>query len=114
NLPRSLLGYNYNPDAGHFVSGSLVDPISAVFLVSGFFLALVRIDKPAYRLLIIWFGVDILFAGIFSPYDRVGYDRLHLALPVVALFAGIGVSLVIRLVSNGLLHGRIAPGVLAI
>lgn len=114
NIPRSLLGFNYNPNAGHFVSGSLLDPIAAVFLVAGLGLALARIDKPGYRLLIVWFGIDIIFAGILSPYDRVGYDRLHLALPVVVLFAGIAMAVTVRFVSTDLLHGRLAPGYLAI
>jgi hypothetical protein len=114
NIPRSLLGFNYNPDPGHFVSGSLLDPIAAVFLVAGLAFALAHVHKPAYRLLVIWFGLDILFAGILSPYDRVGYDRLHLALPVVALFAGLGMALAVRAVSAGLTRGRIAPGRVAI
>ena len=113
NIPRSLLAFNYNPNPGHFVSGSLLDPVTAVFLVAGFAFALAHVHKPAYRLLVVWFGIDILFAGIFSPYDRVGYDRLHLALPVVALFVGVAMSLAARSVSTGLMHGRIAHGYLA-
>ncbi len=113
NIPRSLLAFNYNPNPGHFVSGSLLDPVAAVFLVAGFAFALAHVHKPAYRLLVVWFGIDILFAGIFSPYDRVGYDRLHLALPVVALFVGVAMSLAARSVSTGLMHGRIAHGYLA-
>lgn len=115
NIPRSLLGFNYNPGgSGHFVSGSLLDPISAVFLIAGVGFALVRINKPAYRLLMIWLAVDILFAGIFSPYDRVGYDRLHLALPVVALLVGLAMSLSVRLVSDGMFRGKVASGYLAL
>ncbi len=113
NIPRSLLAFNYNPDPGHFVSGSLLDPIAAVFLVAGFGFALARIDKPGYRLLIVWFGIDIIFAGILSPYNRVGYDRLHLALPVVVLFVGIAMAVTVRFVSTDLLRGRLAPGHLA-
>ncbi len=114
NIPRSLLGFNFNPNPGHFVSGSLLDPIAAVFLVAGVAFALAHVHKPAYRLLVIWFGIDILFAGIFSPYDRVGYDRLHLALPVVALFVGLGMALAVRAVSTGLTRGRVAPGHIAL
>jgi hypothetical protein len=113
NIPRSLLGFNYNPDPGHFVSGSLLDPIAAVFLIAGLAFALAHVHKPAYRLLVIWFGIDILFAGIFSPYDRVGYDRLHLALPVVALFVGLGMAVAVRAISAGT-GGRVAPGRIAI
>jgi hypothetical protein len=114
NIPRSLLGFNYNPNPGHFVSGSLLEPIAAVFLVAGLAFALAHVHKPAYRLLVIWFGIDILFAGVLSPYDRVGYDRLHLALPVVALFAGLGLALAARTVSAGLARGRVAPGHVAL
>ncbi len=131
NIPRSLLGFNYNPipahvvpgssfdlsfssSAGHFVSGSLLDPVAAVLLVAGIGFALARMDKPGYRLLIVWFGVDIIFAGILSPYNRVGYDRLHLALPVVVLFVGIAMAVTVRFVSTDLLHGRLAPGYLSV
>ncbi len=121
NIPRSLLGFNYNPDTSnvvpgpdHFVAGSLLDPIAAVFFIAGVGFALARIDKPGYRLLIVWFGIDILFAGILSPYNRVSYDRLHLALPVVVLFVGIAMAATVRFVSTDLLHRRLASAYLAV
>jgi 4-amino-4-deoxy-L-arabinose transferase-like glycosyltransferase len=89
NVPRTLLAFNFNPNPGHFVSGSLFDPVAAVLLVAGLAYAISRILQPAYRLLVLWLAVALLFAGIFSPYDRVAYDRLHLALPVLALFSGV-------------------------
>ncbi len=35
NLPRALFAFNYNPDVGHYVAGSLMDAASAVLAVLG-------------------------------------------------------------------------------
>jgi hypothetical protein len=96
NIPRTLLGFNYNPNAGHFVSGSLLDPVAAVLLVLGLAWSLANIARPAHRLLALWLAVTLAFSGILSPYDRVAYDRLHLALPVVAIYGGIAVAALVR------------------
>jgi 4-amino-4-deoxy-L-arabinose transferase-like glycosyltransferase len=104
NLPRSSLVWSYNPNAGHFVSGSLFDPVSAVLLALGLGYGLARIRQQAYRLLAIWLGVTVLFAGVFSPYDRAPYDRLHLLLPVVSIYAALALDALVRLGS------RVVPG----
>ena len=98
NIPRSSLVWSYNPNPGHFVSGSLLDPVAAVLLALGLGYTLLHVRHQAYRLVAIWLGVTILFAGIFSPYDRAPYDRLHLALPVVAVIAGLGITALVRTV----------------
>jgi hypothetical protein len=96
NVPRSSIVWSYNPNPGHFVSGSLLDPVSAVLLVLGLGFGLARVRHQAYRLLGIWLGVTLLFAGLFSPYDRAPYDRLHLLLPVVAIYAGLALAAITR------------------
>lgn len=101
NIPRSILSFQYNPNPGHFVSGSLLDPISAVFFVLGLGYAAARVLKPSYRLLLIWLIVAIAFAGLLSPYNRVAYDRLHLALPVVAIIAALAVAWMGRVLMDG-------------
>ena len=102
NVPRSLFGFNYNPNAGHFVSGSLLDPVAAVLLVLGLAYGLSRIRSEPYRLLAIWLIITVVFAGILSPYNRVAYDRLHLVLPVAAIYGGIAVAALLRLLQPAL------------
>lgn len=99
NIPRSTLVWSYNPNPGHFVSGSFLDPVAAVLLVLGLGYGLWRVRSQSYRLMAIWLGVTLLFAGLFSPYPRAPYDRLHLALPVVSIYAGIGVSVLVSRIS---------------
>ncbi|MDP9236904.1 MAG: glycosyltransferase family 39 protein [Chloroflexota bacterium] len=103
NIPRSSLVWSYNPNPDHFVSGSLLDPVAAVLLALGLGYSLSRVRHQAYRLLAIWLGITTLFAGIFSPYDRAPIDRLHLALPVVAIIAGLGITALVRA------GGRLVP-----
>jgi hypothetical protein len=114
NIPRTLLGFNYNPNPGHFVSGSLLDPIAAVLLVLGLAWSLANILRPAHRLLALWLIVTLAFSGILSPYDRVAYDRLHLALPVVSIYGGIAVVALLQTASDAVPRLRYAPAVLAV
>lgn len=104
NVPRSSIVWSYNPDAGHFVSGSLFDPVSALLLALGLGYGLARVRRQAYRLLAIWLAVTVLFAGIFSPYDRAPYDRLHLLLPVVSIYAALALVALVRMC------GHVVPG----
>jgi hypothetical protein len=114
NIPRTLLGFSYNPDAGHFVSGSLLDPVTAVLLVLGLAWSIANIARPAHRLLALWLIVTLAFAGILSPYDRVAYDRLHLALPVVAMYGAIAAAALVRAAAEAAPRMRYAAPAIAV
>ena len=92
NIPRTLLGFNYNPAEIHYTAGALMDEISATLAVAGLILVLIRLHHFAYRTLMIWFVVAATVAGVFSPYGEVSITRMHYALPPMAAFAGIAVD----------------------
>ena len=92
NIPRTLLGFNYNPSEHHYVAGGLMDEVSATLAVAGFFLALTHFRHFGHRTLMIWFLVAATVAGVLSPYGEVSTTRLHYALPPMAAFAGIAVD----------------------
>ena len=88
NLSKNLLAFNYNPDVFHYVSGSLLDPITAGLMALGVGLALGRVGHVSYRMLLIWALVAVASTGILSPYPQVAISRLSFVLPPLALFAG--------------------------
>jgi Protein of unknown function (DUF3179)/Dolichyl-phosphate-mannose-protein mannosyltransferase len=92
NIPRTLLGFNFNPSDLHYTAGGLMDEVSVTLAVAGLVLVLARLHHFAYRTLLIWFVVAAVVAGVFSPYSEVSISRMHYALPPMAAFAGIAVD----------------------
>jgi hypothetical protein len=91
NLPRSLFAFNFNPDSGHYLSGSLMDAASAVLAVLGLSYVFFRFRSNPYRFLVIWYAVALIATGVFSTYIRISFDRMHIVLPAMAAFAGLAV-----------------------
>lgn len=89
NVPRTLFAFNYNSHNLHYVAGALMDEVTVVLAMAGFFYALRWISNPAYRTLIIWFGAAAAATGFMFQYEYVAISRLHYALPPAAAFAGI-------------------------
>ncbi len=96
NIPRSMLAFNYNPNTLHFVSGSLLDPVSAVLAIVGLLYCFSRIKHEAYRLLATWFVVGIVATGFFFPVPNVAISRLSYMLPVMAILAGLALHQTLR------------------
>lgn len=97
NIPRTLFIFNFNPGlSDHYTSGSILDPVSAVFYVTGLAVALARFRQNSYRFLLIWLALGLLTTGILSPYDRTAEDRVQFDMPPVAIMAGIGVYEALR------------------
>ena len=88
NLSNNLLAFNYNSDVFHYVSGSLLDPISAALMALGVGLALGRMRHASYRTLLIWALVAVATTGVLSPYPQVSISRLSFAVPPLVLLAG--------------------------
>jgi len=109
NLPRSLFAFNYNPDVGHYVAGSLMDAASAVLAVLGLAYVFSRIGSRPYRFLAVWYVVALTATGLFSPYDRVVFDRLHIVLPAMAAFAGIAVHRILLTLEGTAPLDRLKP-----
>lgn len=100
NIVRSIMAFNFNPNPFHYVSGSLLDPVSAVLFVLGIGLALSKIRHPAFRLLVVWWVVALAAAGFTNPYGRTAITRLHFVLPVAAALGGLAVDQALHLLHN--------------
>ena len=88
NIVLSLMAFNYSEFGRHYVWGSLLDPISAVLYVLGLGLAISKVRNPAYRLLVVWWGVGLAACGFTNPYPGVAVTRLFfLLLPIAGLCA---------------------------
>ena len=78
------MAFNYSTFGRHYVWGSLLDPISAVLYVLGLGLAISKIRNPAYRLLVVWWGVGLAACGFTNPYPGVAVTRLLFPLLPIA------------------------------
>ena len=89
NAVRNLLAFNYNSQTSHYVSGALLDPISAILALLGLAYCLGTMHKPSSRLLLILFAVIATGTALLSPYPYVPFTRMSSMLIPLALMAGI-------------------------
>ena len=100
SAPRVFLAFNFNPYPKHFVSGSLLDDVSAPLALLGLAYTATRVRNERYRLLLIWFLVGIVVTGLFHPIQELINTRLHYVLPTMAAFAGIAIDRLITLLER--------------
>lgn len=100
NAPRAFLAFNFDPYPKHYVSGSLLDDATAPLALLGFGYALTRLRDSGYQVLVVWFLVAILVAGLFHPRPAELNSRLHYALPPMAAFAALAMDRIIDVVSS--------------
>jgi len=117
NLATNLLAFNYDHDyTGHYVSGSLLDPVTACLAVLGVGLGCRYVNRAGYRLLLIWFAVGLFVMGVLSPYPTVPDTRLNFCLPPLVLLAALAVrelgARIGRVPNRALARGAVWPGVL--
>ena len=91
NIPRNLIAFNYNMMPHHYVTGSLLAPVSAVLAVLG--VGALAAELPSRRALfvVVWWSVGMVATGVFSPYPYVAPSRLVYLVPCYALAAGLAV-----------------------
>lgn len=101
NIPRAFLGFNFQLSRKHYVSGSLLDEVSAVLAVLGLAYALYRWRNEGYRFLLIWFLVAAVVTGVFHlrALDHLA-TRFHYALPPMAAFAGLALDRIVAAFSG--------------
>ena len=92
NVLRSPLAFNYNEKDQHFISGSLLEPITAVLAVLGLAYALRRFRRPAFAFLLIWYGIAMAASGIASPHGYVPMIRMSYLIPIMVVFAAIALD----------------------
>jgi SAM-dependent methyltransferase/4-amino-4-deoxy-L-arabinose transferase-like glycosyltransferase len=94
---RALLAFNYGLDTSPAYNPGrpLLSLWPAVLLVLGVGLSLWRWRQLRYRLLLVWFGVVIIFAAFFleSPPNS---HRLLVAVPAVYLFVALGLGWIVQ------------------
>ncbi len=89
NVARTAMAFNYSESAVHYVSGSLLDPVTAVLYALGIGVVLTRLRHPAFRLVLVWWFVSLAVTGFTNPYPTVAITRLHYVIPVAALLAAL-------------------------
>lgn len=92
SAPRVILAFNFNPYPKHFVSGSLLDEISAVLALLGLGYAFYRVRSEGHRFLLLWFLVAVVTTGLLHPRQVEINSRLHYVLPPMAAFAGLALD----------------------
>jgi hypothetical protein len=92
NVGRTLLAFNYSTARNHYVSGSLVEFLTAALFVLGIGYALWTWRDARSRLLLLWLAIAMFSNGFVSQYDDVTITRLYFVVPVVAIFAGVALD----------------------
>ena len=98
NALRNLLAFNYNPHTSHYVSGALLDPISAVLALLGMGYCLGTVQRASSRLLLILFAVTAGGTALLSPYPYVPITRMASMLVPLSLMAGVAAAYLFRTV----------------
>jgi Dolichyl-phosphate-mannose-protein mannosyltransferase len=104
NAARALASPVYFHLNSHFVSGTIVDPLTAALFVVGVWVALGRLRRATvYPFLLIFYLLSALVLGLSTPYDTLPATRmLFMILPTV-LLATVGADF---LWSRGLASGH--------
>jgi len=90
NALRNTVAFNYQTREAQFISGSLLEPITAVLAVLGLAYALRHFKRPALCFLLIWYAFSMLIVGIASPHPYVPTNRINFMIPVMLVFAALG------------------------
>ena len=103
NTYRSILGFfrpgDFGPyTAGPHISGTLVDNVTAILLIIGFFIAIIRFKESIYTFLLLWFFLSLLVVGGLSQYAWTNVSRLYYLLPIIAIFAGLGFEKIFNII----------------
>ena len=96
NVPRGFMAFNFQRARHHYVSGSLLDEISAVLAILGLAYALYRLRDPGHRFIVVWAIVAIVVTGVLHPRPLTELpSRMHFAVPPMAALAGIGLDRIV-------------------
>ena len=96
NAFRNLLAFNYNPHTSHYVSGALLDPISAVLALLGLAYCLGTAHRASSRLLLVLFAVIAAGTALLSPYPYVPITRMSSMVSAARADGGVGGGLSIQ------------------
>ena len=115
NIVNNGAAFSHNPVVHTYVSGALLDPISAYIAALGVGFALGRLGHPSARLALIWFAVGFVALGALNPHSSVAVTRMYSALPPLLLMGGaVGAHLLDRLPALGLSGAMRTGGIAAL
>lgn len=96
NIVRNGIAPWYNTRNYVYVTGSLVDTISGMFLIFGIFYTLRFIKKPIYLFTFSLFFLPLLIISVTSPYSYVVISRYHIVIPGISLLVAVGINYLIK------------------
>ena len=97
NAAQNLLAFNYNSHTSHYVSGPLMDPVSAILALLGLGYCLGTVRKASSRLLLIILAVIATGTALLSPYAYVPITRMVSMVLPLSLMAGAATAFLFRL-----------------
>lgn len=74
----------------HFITGSFLVPIAAIFFSFGVIYSVRQFRDPGYLLILIWFISTFVFLSVLNTYPP-RHQHLVPLIPVIALFTGLGI-----------------------
>lgn len=89
NLWLNVPAFFYNTHVAHYISGSLLDPLSAMFAALGIGLAVCWLSHPGVRLLMIWTLVAVGTTALLSPHTTTAVTRLLFDIPPLAVLGAL-------------------------
>ena len=93
NINLNLFAFNFNQHSSHYISGSLLDPISGALVVVATGFGLGRFRDPTSLFLLIWLILAFAATGGLSPYDwHAAITRLFPMMLPLSLLAGMFIA----------------------
>lgn len=99
NFIAATFSFLFNPEEGHFVASSFVDPISGVFVSIGLLYSLRNaFHKRFFGFWMASFLMIVFLAGATSSRSNPPNTRMFMVLPWFALFASLGLFWLVELI----------------
>lgn len=96
NSVQNLLAFNYNSRTSHYVSGALLDPISAALATLGLGYSLGTVKRASSRMLLFAFAILATGTALLSPYPYVPITRMSAMIIPLALMSGAAAAYLLR------------------
>jgi hypothetical protein len=89
NFWLNIPAFFHNTHVAHYVSGSLLDPVTAALAALGLGLAIRWWSNPACKLLLVWTGLSVAVTGLLSPHPTTAITRLMFDIPPLCVLAAL-------------------------
>lgn len=89
----------------HYVYGPLAGTSSVIFYLLGLAAALARLRRPAYVLLLLWFGSGLALLSMLNTFPP-RYQHMVPVIPALVILIGLGLTSAVDALLGGLPHAR--------